>query len=273
MHRPLIMIAPNGARKTKSDLAQIPLSPEELAREASLSAAAGASIIHLHVRSENEGHTLDVETYKKAIAAIKAKVGDKIIIQATTEACDIYKPEEQIEMVRALMPEAVSCAIRELVPTPAHEDSAKKFFWWLAENKIWPQYIIYSPAELEYFADLKKRGIIPSAHDFVLFVLGKKQRVATADNYAQPQDLLPFVETLKKTGLKLLWAVCAFGGNENACMQEAFKHGGNARVGFENNHLDENNEVVESNADLVAQLVKTSGAKPLTAAEVRKLIR
>ncbi|MEM7653568.1 MAG: 3-keto-5-aminohexanoate cleavage protein, partial [Pseudomonadota bacterium] len=68
--KPLIIaVAPNGARKVKSDHPAIPLTPAELAREAAACADAGASMVHLHVRDANGGHTLDADLYKAALNA------------------------------------------------------------------------------------------------------------------------------------------------------------------------------------------------------------
>ncbi|PIR33568.1 MAG: class III aminotransferase [Alphaproteobacteria bacterium CG11_big_fil_rev_8_21_14_0_20_44_7] len=268
---PIIMIAPNGARKTKEDLRQIPITPSELADEARACMEAGASIVHLHVRDKNQGHTLDAGAYREAIAAIRDVVGDKMIIQATTEAVGIYQPDEQIAAVKELMPEAVSVAIREFIPSKEYEAAAGEFFHFLEDNNIWPQYILYSAEEIAYFADLKQRGLIPAKHDFVLFVLGKKQRVATAENFAKPEDLDVLLNAYKQTGLNLTWAVCAFGGHENECMKYALANGGNARIGFENNHLLSDNNIAASNADLVRQFVETARITPMNAQEIRKL--
>jgi uncharacterized protein (DUF849 family) len=271
MKRSIITIAPNGARKTKEDLAHIPLWPNELAAEAKNSVAAGAAMIHLHVRAADQGHTLDTDTYRKAIDAIRNEVGDKIIVQATSESCGVYNADQQIAAVKALKPEAVSLAIREFIPTPADEDKAGEFFNWVVDSKIWPQFILYSPDEVRYFAELCDKRIIPEGSNFVLFVLGKKQRVATADAFAKPEDLNPFLVTLNEVGFDLNWAICAFGGNENACVKYALEKGGHARIGFENNHLMIDQSTAPSNAALVQQFVETSGTRPYTAAEVRQL--
>jgi 3-keto-5-aminohexanoate cleavage enzyme len=55
----VVMVAPNGARRTKADHAKLPITPAEIAAEAARCAEAGASILHLHVRADDGGHTLD----------------------------------------------------------------------------------------------------------------------------------------------------------------------------------------------------------------------
>lgn len=93
MSNPVIVsVAPNGSSKTKRDHKNLPINPLELAVEAKNCQEAGASIMHLHVRNSEGKHTLDVSQYKEAIAAIKEVVGEKMVIQATSEATGIYSP-------------------------------------------------------------------------------------------------------------------------------------------------------------------------------------
>jgi len=56
----ILAVAPNGARKTQADHPAVPISPAELAATAAAAQAAGASMIHLHVRDGAQKHILDV---------------------------------------------------------------------------------------------------------------------------------------------------------------------------------------------------------------------
>jgi uncharacterized protein (DUF849 family) len=60
-----IAVAPTGARKTKSDHPEVPVSPGELAETAKRCLDAGASMIHVHVRDANGGQLLGVDAYKR----------------------------------------------------------------------------------------------------------------------------------------------------------------------------------------------------------------
>ena len=73
----IVMCAPNGARKQKQDHHNIPLAADELADCAESILDAGASIMHVHVRDDNGGHSLDVVRYRAAIDAIRASVGER----------------------------------------------------------------------------------------------------------------------------------------------------------------------------------------------------
>ncbi len=89
-HRVAIAVAPNGGRRTKADHPAIPLTPAELARTAAECVDAGASMIHVHIRRPDGRHLLDAEAYRQAIDAIRKQVGDRLVIQITTEALGIY---------------------------------------------------------------------------------------------------------------------------------------------------------------------------------------
>ena len=90
--QPLVLaVAPNGARKTKADHPALPIGPEELAETAKACAGAGASMIHLHVRDAEGQHSLDVGRYLAATEAIRAAVGEDLVIQIlNTEAQSGY---------------------------------------------------------------------------------------------------------------------------------------------------------------------------------------
>ncbi|MGF1607918.1 MAG: 3-keto-5-aminohexanoate cleavage protein, partial [Kiloniellales bacterium] len=241
----IVTVAPNGARKTQADHPALPIAPDELARTAADCRAAGAAMIHLHVRDTEGGHTLDVVAYRNAINAIRHAVGDGIVIQATSEAVGLYSAAEQMAMVRALRPEAVSLAIRELVPDAAAEPDAADFFAWLRYEGILPQFILYSAEEVARFDDLVARGVVPSGRHFLLFVLGRY----TAGQVSDPQDLLPFIAANRQNHR---WAVCAFGAREATCALAAACLDGHVRVGFENNLLLPDGRVAPDNAALVA---------------------
>ena len=266
---PLILaVAPNGARKTRADHPALPIAPDEIAGTAAACLEAGAAMIHLHVRDRDEGHTLDVGAYQAAIAAVRGAVGDRLVIQATTEAVGIYRPEQQMAMVRELRPEAVSLAVRELVADEAAEPAAAEFFAWLREAGILPQFIVYSAEDLERFDALIDRGVVPEGRHFLLFVLGRY----TAGQTSAPSDLLPFLAANRR---EHPWAVCAFGPRETACALAAATLGGHARVGFENNLCLPDGTVAPDNAALIAAAAAGAAAmgRPLAdAAQARAMM-
>lgn len=241
-----IAVAPNGGRRTKADHPAIPLTASELAETAASCLDAGAAMIHVHVRDREGGHLLDADAYREAITSIRSKVGDRLVIQITSEALGIYSPAEQIAVVRQVKPEAVSLALRELVPDAAGEMDFADLLLWMKRENVFPQIILYDPEEAMRLADMQRRGMIPWTDVPVLFVLGRYTKGQTS----QPRDLLPFLTPDRPRFAH--WSVCAFGRHEAACVTAAALLGGHVRVGFENNlHLPVG-KTAGSNADLVA---------------------
>ena len=243
----MIAVAPNGARKQKADHTALPITPMELAETAVQCRDAGACMIHLHVRDKQGGHSLDVDAYRTAIAAVRTAVGDDLIIQVTTEAVGIYSIDQQIAMVQQLKPEAVSLAVRELCPTVEDESKGARFFAWLAKERVAAQYILYSAADIDRFDDLRQRGVIPGERLSVLYVLGRY----TEGGASSALELLPM---LMAADTEVIWSVCAFGATEASCMLVAAGLGGHARVGFENNMQLINGDTAPHNGALVSQV-------------------
>ncbi|OSQ36416.1 3-keto-5-aminohexanoate cleavage protein [Thalassospira mesophila] len=271
----ILAVAPNGARKLPADYPNLPITPVELAREARLCCDAGASVIHLHVRDDNGGHSLDTGRYREAMAEIRQSVGDALLIQVTSEAVGIYNADQQMAMVRDLVPEAVSLAIREIAPEGGDEAKLATFCAFMREADIRPQFILYAPEDIARFADLVARGIIPGTGFPLLYVLGRY----TVGQKSSPADLLGFLTSpvvREQPALVSNWMMCAFGQYENACAMAAIALGGHARIGFENNMALINGEMATNNAALIDQArrgVAMLGRKVATADMARKLLR
>ncbi len=241
----ILSVAPNGARRTKADHPNLPMTNAEVAETAKAAMEAGAAMIHFHTRDKEGKHLLDAEASRDAIAAIRKVCGDKLILQATTEQAGRYARDAQIAFAYKLKPEAITVAPREFMPDQASESEAAKLLEWLYRERAMIQYILYDTNDLARFLDLKKRGLIPGARPSVLYVLGRY----ASDGQSRPADMLPFLGS----GLDLVWSMCAFGLREGACALAAMSLGGHARMGFENNfHLHDGSRAADNSA-LIAQ--------------------
>jgi uncharacterized protein (DUF849 family) len=244
-----IIVAPNGARKQKSDHPALPITNEEIVAEVSACRDAGAAMIHVHARDKNGQHSLAIDENKKLLEALKTAVGDSIILQLTTEAIGKYSPAQQMELIRETCPPAASFGLRELVPNEEHLDAAGKFYHWVAEQNIIAQHILYDRNDVERYLALCRAGIIPQQGRHTLLVLGRYQK----QQQSQPTDLLPMLSDELLANER--WGVCAFGLREHQCLTTAMLLGGDVRVGFENNLLDKQGQPAKSNAAQVEALV------------------
>lgn len=245
---PQIMVAPNGARRTRSDHPSLPITIEETVAAAKAAHQAGAGALHAHVRDAEGRHTLDAGLYRELIAEIAANVPD-MPVQITTEAVGVYSAAQQRAVVRDVMPEGVSVALREMWPGRGLDDEARDFHRWACDVGIAIQHILYDPADVARLVRLVRSDEIPTPLQ-VLFVLGA---YAPARD-ASPEDLAPFLAEMDKLPSPADWAVCAFGPRETDCLTAAIRAGGKARIGFENNLLDADGQLAIDNAARVTEL-------------------
>jgi len=263
----IITVAPNGAYKTAADHPAVPLTAAALAAEARACLDAGAAMMHMHVRQPDGRHSLDAQLYREALAAVKQAVGDRLLVQVTSEAAGVYRAAEQIAMVRELRPEAVSIGLREIAVPDIPEAELAAFLAWLARERVMTQIILYDAADVARWQALRARGLVPPGAWSVLFVLGRY----AAGQVSSPRDLLPFLQVFDGS---LPWAICAFGQEEHACVTTAAAFGGHVRVGFENNLKLRDGSIASGNAALVRQAGEGARAlgRPLaSAAEARGL--
>ena len=243
-----LTVAPNGARRQKADHPELPITPQELAQTARACAEAGASTLHLHVRDDAGGHSLDAGRYRAAMAAV-ADAAPNIGVQITTESAGIYAPETQLACLQALRPTAASIAVREMAKAP---EVAVRAYGLCAEAGTQVQHILYSPACIAQLTSWYADGVVPAAMRDVIFVLGQYAPATPG----RPDGLADFVSAAK--ALDLSWSLCAFGRDERACLLAAIRAGGNVRVGFENNLETPEGRVLQDNAASVAALVKVA---------------
>ena len=263
--RIILMSAPNGARRMPSDRHRVPTTPAELADCAVALLEQGVSVLHLHVRDAEGVHSLDVELYRTATAALRAAVGDELVLQITTESVGRYSTAEQLKVVRELRPEAVSLALREVFPEGSSEGEFAAFCDWMRRESIWPQYILYSAEDVRRFEQLRRRGVFADERPFCLFVVG-----AYDVRHGELGELSALVNTARNRLFP--WAACCFGPNENAVVLAAAEQGGHVRLGFENNVVLSDGTPASDNAMLIAQFRETARhlhRLPATADEVR----
>lgn len=249
---PLILaVAPNGARRGKADHPALPITPAEIARETEKCLEAGAAMLHLHVRDTAGGHSIDAGLYREATAAVRAAVGDRVLIQVTTEAVGMFTAAEQVACIRALRPEAVSIAVREICPPGGDEKALADLAAFMQRERIAPQWILYDVPDVERFLSLRWRGIIPAGS--VLYVLGRY----APGQLSSAADLLPFLQAAGDE--EFAWLLCAFGPQERACALAAAALGGHCRIGFENNLFLPDGSLAPDNAALIAGVAARVG--------------
>lgn len=248
---PRLMVAPNGARRTKADHPALPVTLDELVETAVTCQAAGAEGIHLHVRDAAGQHSLDVGRYRETLAAVAA-AAPGLFLQVTSEAAGRFGPEAQMQMIRDLRPASVSLALSEVMRAPTDKATARAFYAWAPDHGVRIHHIAYTPAELAQLLAAIDAGIIPGTSHQLQLVLGAYDGTIRSE----PAGLAPLRTLLdaRRDDLELDWMICAFGPAETACLTETVRQGGKARVGFENSLWNADGSLARDNAERVAEV-------------------
>src|SRR6185295_19908872 len=88
----LITVAPTGAETAKADCPQLPTTLAELVETAVACEAAGASLIHLHIRDADHRPTLDAVLLREAVQAVREQTS--LVVQLSTGG-SVHDPLEK----------------------------------------------------------------------------------------------------------------------------------------------------------------------------------
>lgn len=264
--RVILTVAPTGARRTKREHGGVPLATEEIVAAARACRAAGASIMHMHVRDGSAAHSLDTVRYKEAYDAVQAACD--ICIQPSTERGGVFSPADVMAVQRVLTPEMISLNLDELLDPNDDAQTAlvRDFLAETAAAGTVPQYIAYDWTQLQTLHRWWEAGWVPQRRPFVLLVVGRY-----GESGSRPADVLDYLPVLPD---EWRWSVCAFGPQELACVTQAALAGGHCRVGFENNLTTADGRPLRDNAEQVgrlARLLNELGFGLASSAEVREV--
>jgi len=245
MTKPFIMVAPTGARRTQANHSALPVTIDEIVQTTRACHAAGAGALHLHVRDEAGQHSLDAGRYLEALAELDNSLPN-LPVQITSEAAGLFDVTAQIACLKAVKPKWASVSVREVDRSPELADT---LYGICEDNGTKVQHILYGPNDVALLAQRQAEGIVRADQTDAIFVLGRYTTGQTSD----PADLQLFLDAGQPPAN---WMICAFGQNEHRCLHEAAKVGGDLRVGFENNLLDENGQPFADNAASIAALCR-----------------
>ncbi|HET9658460.1 MAG TPA: 3-keto-5-aminohexanoate cleavage protein [Kineosporiaceae bacterium] len=270
MSHTLITVASTGAEASKADWPQLPTTLEELVVEARVSEAAGASLIHVHIRDEQARPTLDLGRLKETVAALRAETG--LIVQLSTGG-SVRDPFDARLAVLDAAPD--SCSL-----TCGTVNFGDEIF-----ANPWPFMV-------ELFEKARDCGVVP---EFELFDLGQVAALGRLlDTCGLPfggkvhcdfvlgvPGGMPATTTALAAGVAALppqvtsWSATGIGRGHLPVMAAALSLGGHLRVGMEDTLFLAKGQPVHSNAQLVsraAELATLLQRPPLDPAGARELL-
>lgn len=265
----IITVAITGSVPRKSNNPAVPTTIAEQVDATAAAYEAGASVVHVHVRKEDETPTSDPDRFARFLEAIRRTCPD-IIVQFSTGGRSGVGAERGGML--PLGPEMASLATGSCnFPTRIY-DNAPELIEELAtamlRHRIKPEIEVFDLAMLYNAIDLADAGLL-EAPLHVQFVLGVKNALP-----ARRQILEFGVSELRSLMPSATWVAAGIGRYQLEVNRWCLELGGHCRTGLEDNIRWDKDRLAASNAELVQRVASLCAdyARPVATPAVAREI-
>ena len=287
MEKAIITVAVTGNFHGKEAIPSFPLGAQETADAVYQSWNEGASVVHIHGRKEDGSPTNDPVFFQEVDRKIREKNCDVIIqhsmapanpslLGKDTSVADIDGGTRTSMTIPP--PEMVSLEVSpsnmilggKVIETPWNRLWAEKVAKDLQKKGIKPEVEIYNNSDMDDFEYLIEKNAMNKPY-YAGFVLGMHRVNNQASRYT-PKHLMHLVDLLPPD---TLFSVVAIGKIQFEAITLSLLLGGNARVGYEDNIYVSKGTLAESNAQLVAKIVRIAkeiGREIASPSEAREIL-
>jgi uncharacterized protein (DUF849 family) len=287
MTRPVIITcALTGAADTPGRSPYVPVTPEQIAKEALAARDAGAAIVHIHVRDPDTGKpSRDLALYRDVVRRIRDARSD-VLINLTTGVgarfvpgdddpnrnamSGMVAPEERIAHVLELRPDICSLDIATMnfgsyafVNIPNHVERMARA---IREAGVKPELEVFDLGHAVLAGDLHRRALIADPPWFQLCLGVPWGAPATTKSMLAMKELVP-------SGAN--WSAFGVAGQQFPMVAQAVILGGHVRVGLEDNLYLKRGELSPGNAPMVeraVRIIRELGAEVSSPVEARKIL-
>jgi 3-keto-5-aminohexanoate cleavage enzyme len=266
----LITVAPTGAETTKADCPQLPTTLEELVETAVRCEAAGAGMIHVHIRDADHRPTLDQGRLQETVAALRSETS--LVVQLSTGG-SVHDPLDARLRVLDAQPDSCSLTMGTtnfgddvfLNPWPFVRD----LYLLSQEREVVPEFELFDLGHVAALHRLLDQHGLPHGGrvhvDLVMGVPGGMP--GTADALVAAVAALPPQTTS--------WSATGIGRSTLPVALASLSKGGHLRVGMEDVLTLARGVAVEHNEQLVSRAVELGGLAqrtPMSTGEARSLL-
>jgi uncharacterized protein (DUF849 family) len=293
----IITCAVTGAIHTPTMSPHLPITPDEIAREALAAAEAGASILHLHARNPETGQPDQTpEAFGRFLPRIKQNTN--AVINITTGGSPYMKVEERVLPAATFKPEVASLNMGSINfgLFPLLEKYKEFKFEWerthlentrdlvfrnsfreieyilrtCANNGTRFEFECYDIAHLYNLRHFLDRGLVKPPL-FVQSVFGILGGIGT-----HPEDLMHMKRTADRLfGDAYQWSILGAGRNQITLASIGAAMGANVRVGLEDSLWAGPGKLAHSNADqvrMIRQILEGMSLDVATPDEARDIL-
>lgn len=266
----IISVAITGAGPRKENTPAVPVEPNEQIESTHQAFEAGAALVHIHVRDEQQVQCCDIDLYGKVQEGVR-KNCPGMIIQFSCGASG-FSAEERSRSLR-LRPDMGSLATGSVNFSNRiygnHPELVETLAQTMLEFDVKPEIEVFDLAMLYNAKALIDRGQIKApAH--VQFVLGIPNALPAEEPVL---DLL--IGELDRVMPDATWSCLGIGRHQLSANRWALAKGGHLRTGLEDNIYRSKGVLAKSNAELVTlavELFSEYDRHPATSAEAREIL-
>ncbi|MBD8868321.1 BKACE family enzyme [Nocardioides donggukensis] len=267
----LITVAPTGAETDKADCPALPTTLEELVASARECEAAGAAMVHVHIRDAEHRPTLDLGRLTETVAALRQETG--LVVQLSTGG-SVHDPLE--DRLRVLEAAPDSCSLT-MGTTNFGDDVFSNPWPFVVElherardAEVVPEFELFDLGHVHSLHRLLDRHGLPyggRVHvDLVMGVPGGMP--GTVDALVAAVAAFPDAVTS--------WSATGVGRTSLPVMLAALAKGGHLRVGMEDTLTLAKGVPVTGNAQLVERAVRLgelAQREPASPADARAMLQ
>jgi 3-keto-5-aminohexanoate cleavage enzyme len=266
----IISVAITGSLPRKKDNPAVPITVSEQVESTHEAFESGATLVHLHVRNDDESPTSNADRFAVVLDGIK-KHCPGIITQVSTGGRSGAGRERGAML--SLKPDMASLATGSVnFPTRVYDNAPDLVDWLAAEMQkysVKPEVEAFDLSMIFQAVTMQREGKIAGPLH-VQFVMGVKNAMPV------DRDVFEFyIKTLRRLAPHATWTGAGIGRDQLKLVQWSLELGGHCRTGLEDNVRLDKDTLAPSNAALVKQVVdlcEENGRHAATVADARRLL-
>jgi len=264
----ILTAALTGPIATRDDHPGLPVTPEQIADAAADAHAAGAAIVHVHLRDEQGRPTADLEIAERTLGLIGERC-DVLVQLSTGVGLDVpYEERARLVELRPAMASLNVCSMsfgRGEFRNPP--DGVRGLAERMRELGIKPELEVYDTGHVDAALELTREGLLEPPLQFSIVMGVRGGMRATPENLVNTAAMLPD---------DAVWQIVAIGRAHLPLLTLALALGANARTGLEDTLVLNRDARAPDNATLVrraAEIAAVFDRAPMDSAAAAAALR
>ena len=260
----VLTCALTGPLATKADNPALPTTPEEIAAAARDAHAAGAAVVHVHLRDADQRPTADLGIARRTVGLIEEACPALVQLSTGVGLGVSFEDRARLVETRPAMATLNVCSMTfgagEFSNPP---DDVRRLAYRMGELGVKPELELYDTGHLEVALALHAEGLLqePLQFSLVMGVVGGMP--------ARPATLVSLIDRMPAGSV---WQVIGIARHNLPMTTIGLAMGGNARTGMEDTLMVRRGQPTTGNGELTARLAEVARALDRPPATVEQAV-